>query len=76
MLTRALYKDAPITTILDEPTAALDPIAEQEINTRFNDTVGERTAVYISHRLSFCRFCDDIIVFQQGELVRRAAMVN
>ena len=56
--------------ILDEPTAALDPLAEYEIYTRFNDMVGNKTAVYISHRLSSCRFCDEIAVFHQGELVQ------
>lgn len=68
-LARALYKDAPFM-ILDEPTAALDPLAEYEIYTRFNDMVGTKTAVYISHRLSSCRFCDEIAVFHQGELVQ------
>jgi ATP-binding cassette subfamily B protein len=69
-LARALYKDAPFI-ILDEPTAALDPIAEFEIYSRFNEIVGEKTAVYISHRLSSCRFCDDIAVFHEGNLIQR-----
>lgn len=64
---RALYRNAPFI-ILDEPTAALDPIAEYDIYSRFNDIVGDKTAIYISHRLSSCRFCDDIIVFHQGKL--------
>ena len=68
-LARALYKDAPFM-ILDEPTAALDPMAEYEIYTRFNDMVGRKTAVYISHRLSSCRFCDEIAVFHEGKLVQ------
>lgn len=68
-LARALYKDAPFF-ILDEPTAALDPIAEAEVYSRFNDIVGEKTAVFISHRLSSCRFCDKIVVFHEGELVQ------
>ena len=68
-LARALYKDAPFM-ILDEPTAALDPMAEYEIYTRFNDMVGSKTAVYISHRLSSCRFCDEIAVFHEGKLVQ------
>ena len=59
---RALYRDSPIV-ILDEPTAALDPIAEYEIYKRFNDLVGGKTAIYISHRLSSCKFCDKIAVF-------------
>ena len=56
-LARALYKDAPVV-ILDEPTAALDPIAENEIYSRFNSFVQNKTAIYISHRLSSCAFCD------------------
>ncbi len=71
-LARALYKDAPIV-ILDEPTAALDPIAEYEIYSRFNEMIGDKTAIYISHRLSSCRFCDDIAVFHMGELVQRGS---
>lgn len=64
-IARAIYKDAAFL-ILDEPTAALDPIAEYEIYSKFNEIAGERTAVYISHRLSSCRFCDEILVFDQG----------
>ncbi len=71
-LARALYKDAPII-ILDEPTAALDPVAEYEIYSRFNEIIGDKTAIYISHRLSSCRFCDDIAVFHMGELVQRGS---
>ncbi len=67
-IARALYKDAAFI-ILDEPTAALDPIAEAEIYSKFNDIVGDKTAVYISHRLSSCRFCDDILVFDQGNVI-------
>ncbi len=66
-LARALYKDAPVV-ILDEPTAALDPIAEYEIYRQFNDIVGGKTAVYISHRLSSCKFCDKIAVFSGGTI--------
>jgi ATP-binding cassette subfamily B protein len=69
-LARALYRDAPFV-ILDEPTAALDPLAEYEVYARFNDIVGEKTAVFISHRLSSCRFCDDIAVFHEGRMVQR-----
>jgi len=69
-LARALYKDAPFI-VLDEPTAALDPIAEFEIYSKFNEIVGDKTAIYISHRLSSCRFCDDIAVFHEGELIQR-----
>lgn len=68
-LARALYRDAPFI-ILDEPTAALDPIAEAEIYSRFDAIVGDKTAIYISHRLSSCRFCDKIAVFDHGEIVQ------
>lgn len=68
-LARALYKNAPIM-VLDEPTASLDPIAEAEIYSHFNEMVQNKTAVYISHRLSSCRFCSRIAVFDKGELVQ------
>lgn len=68
-LARALYKNAPFI-ILDEPTAALDPIAEYEIYSKFNEIVGDKTAIYISHRLSSCRFCDRIAVFDNGKIVQ------
>lgn len=68
-IARALYRDAPMV-ILDEPTSALDPIAEQDIYTRFNDMVAEKTAVFISHRMSSCRFCDEIAVFDEGRIVQ------
>lgn len=71
-IARSLYHDAPFI-ILDEPTAALDPVAEYEIYTRFNEIVGDRTAVYISHRLSSCRFCDEILVFQEGHIVQQGS---
>ncbi|MDD6361016.1 MAG: ABC transporter ATP-binding protein [Christensenellaceae bacterium] len=61
-IARALFRNAPIV-ILDEPTAALDPVAEYEIYRQFNTLVGGKTAVYISHRLSSCKFCDRIAVF-------------
>lgn len=64
---RALYKDAGVV-ILDEPTAALDPVAEYEIYRQFEDLVGGKTAVYISHRLSSCQFCDKIAVFSEGTI--------
>ena len=69
-LARALYKDAPFI-ILDEPTAALDPLAEAEVYSNFNKIVGDKTAVYISHRLSSCKFCDEIVVFDDGSIVQR-----
>ncbi len=68
-LARALYKNAPFI-ILDEPTAALDPIAEAEVYSNFNNIVGDKTAIYISHRLSSCRFCDKIAVFDKGQIVQ------
>ena len=71
-IARSLYHDAPFI-ILDEPPAALDPVAEYEIYTRFNEIVGDRTAVYISHRLSSCRFCDEILVFQEGHIVQQGS---
>lgn len=71
-LSRALYKDAPIV-ILDEPTAALDPISEAEIYAGFDEMVKDKTSIYISHRMSSCRFCDDIIVFDQGKIIERGS---
>lgn len=68
-LARALYKDAPFI-LLDEPTAALDPVSEYEVYSNFNHISGDRTAVYISHRLASCRFCDKIAVFDAGELIQ------
>ncbi len=71
-IARALCKDAPFI-LLDEPTAALDPKAEYEVYSRFDRMVGQKTAIYISHRLSSCRFCDDIAVFSEGRLVQRGS---
>ena len=71
-IARALYKDAPFI-ILDEPTAALDPIAEAEIYSKFDEIAGDKTAIYISHRLSSCKFCDEIAVFQDGRIVQRGS---
>ena len=71
-IARALYKDAPFL-ILDEPTAALDPVAEAEIYSKLNDIVEDRTAVYISHRLSSCKFCDEIAVFEGGWIVQQGS---
>ena len=68
-LARALYKDAPFV-ILDEPTAALDPISEYEVFSRFNEIAKDKTAIYISHRLASCRFCDKIAVFDRGQVVQ------
>ncbi len=71
-LARALYKGAPIV-VLDEPTAALDPLAEAEVYTKFNEIIGDKTAIYISHRLSSCKFCDEIAVFDEGTVVQRGS---
>lgn len=66
-LARALYKDAPII-ILDEPTAALDPIAENELYIKFNSLTDNKTSFYISHRLSSTRFCDRILYLKDGRI--------
>lgn len=68
-IARAVCKDAPFV-LLDEPTAALDPLSEYEIYTSFDRIVGSKTAIYISHRLSSCRFCERIAVFHQGQVVQ------
>lgn len=71
-IARALYKDAPFM-ILDEPTAALDPIAEAEIYGKFDEIAGDKTAIYISHRLSSCKFCDEILVFHEGAVIQQGS---
>ena len=71
-IARALYKDAPFI-ILDEPTASLDPIAEAEIYSKFNDIAGDKTAIYISHRLSSCKFCDEIAVIHEGAVIQQGS---
>lgn len=71
-IARAVYKDAPFV-IMDEPTAALDPEAEAEIFAGFDKLVGKKTAVYISHRLASCRFCEDILVFDEGKVVQHGS---
>lgn len=71
-MARALYKNSKVM-ILDEPTAALDPVAEFEIYQQFDKMVQDKTAFYISHRLSSCRFCDEILVFDEGRVVQRGS---
>ena len=68
-IARAVYKNSPFI-LLDEPTAALDPLAEFEIYTNFDKIIGTKTAIYISHRLSSCQFCEKIAVFHEGSLVQ------
>lgn len=67
-LAKALYKDASVV-VLDEPTAALDALAEYELYQKFDRMIGKKSAVYISHRLSSTRFCDAIAMFVAGEMV-------
>lgn len=72
MLARALYKDGPIM-ILDEPTAALDPIAENEIYMKYNQLTKEKTSVFISHRLSSTRFCNRIVFMESGAIIEEGS---
>ena len=74
-IARALYKDSPFI-ILDEPTASLDPISEAEIYSRFNQLTGEKTSFYISHRLTSCIFCDEVVVLDKGEIVEHDTHKN
>lgn len=67
-LARALYKQSPVV-VLDEPTAALDALAEYQLYQDFDKLIGGKTAVYISHRLSSTRFCDNVAMFRDGEMV-------
>ena len=71
-LARALCKDSPFI-LLDEPSAALDPVSEYEVYSNFSTISGDKTTVYISHRLASCRFCDEIVVFDQGRIVQHGA---
>lgn len=71
-MARAIYKNAPFV-ILDEPTAALDPLAENEIYTGFHEIIGNKTALFISHRLSACRFAKEILVFENGDVIQRGS---
>ena len=65
-----MYKDGPML-ILDESTSALDPVAEYEIYKKFDEMVEGKTSIYISHRMSSCRFCDNILVFDEGKIVEQ-----
>ena len=71
-IARALYKDAPFI-VLDEPTAALDPIAEAEIYSKFDQVAQDKTTIFISHRLSSCKFCDEIAVFHEGRIIQQGS---
>lgn len=71
-IARAIYKMAPFV-IMDEPTAALDPVSECDVYAGFDKMVGNKTAIYISHRLASCRFCNDILVFQEGNVIQRGS---
>lgn len=71
-MARAIYKNAPFV-ILDEPTAALDPLAENEIYTGFHEIIGNKTALFISHRLSACLFAKEILVFENGNVIQRGS---
>ena len=66
----------PEVMILDEPTAALDPVAEMEVYLNFDKIAGDKTAVYISHRLSSCKFCNEIAVFDHGQVVQQGTHDN
>ena len=68
MLVRALYKDAPVM-VLDEPTAALDPLAEAQMYAQYNDLTADKTSIFISHRLSSTQFCDRVLYLEGGKIV-------
>lgn len=67
-IARAMYKEAEII-VFDEPTASLDPYAESEIYQKINDITRNKTVIFISHRLSSCKFCDEILVMDKGEII-------
>ncbi|MGM9974215.1 MAG: ABC transporter ATP-binding protein [Clostridiaceae bacterium] len=74
-IARALAKSGSVV-ILDEPTAALDPISEADIYEHLNELIEDKTTIFISHRMSSCRFCEDIIVFDKGQVVERGNHEN
>ncbi|MDE5747059.1 MAG: ATP-binding cassette domain-containing protein, partial [Acetatifactor sp.] len=67
MLARALYKNGAML-MLDEPTAALDPLAEQDMYNKYNEMTKGRTSVFISHRLASTRFCDRVLYLEEGKI--------
>lgn len=70
LLARALYKNAPVL-ILDEPTAALDALAESKIYSRYNELADKKTSIFISHRLASAKFCDSVILLENGQIVEK-----
>ena len=70
LLARSLYRSAPII-ILDEPTSALDPLAEEELYQSYNELLGGRTMIFVSHRLSSTRFCDRILFLESGQIAEQ-----
>ena len=72
LLARAIYKEAPIL-VLDEPTAALDSKAENQLYLKYNELTRGRTSVFISHRLSSTRFCDRILMMENGRIVEEGS---
>ncbi|EMB25759.1 ABC transporter ATP-binding protein [Treponema denticola] len=75
MLARALYKNGHIS-ILDEPTAALDPIAESQIYSEYNNMTKDKTSIFISHRLASTRFCDRIILIENGKIIEEGSHLD
>ena len=74
-IARSLYKDSSLV-ILDEPTSALDPLSEADIYNNFNSMVKDKTAIYISHRMSSSVFCDKILVIEEGRIKDYDSHIN
>ena len=72
ILARALYKAAPIL-VLDEPSAALDPIAESNLYEKYHEMTKNKTSIYISHRLSSTKFCDEVLLLDEGRIIERGS---